>query len=138
MIHGGTWLARSDEFVCNYPMADSRYDIAVRVRTTYLAEQSDPDNGRYAFAYTVTITNKGSVGAKLVSRHWIITDGLERVEDPNRIEAEPAAFHAKVRAAFLELAHAEPDRYLVLHAHDPREEIAARVLSAVLERLAQR
>ena len=81
MIHGGTWLARSDEFVCNYPMADSRYDIAVRVRTTYLAEQSDPDNGRYAFAYTVTITNKGSVGAKLVSRHWIITDADNKVQE---------------------------------------------------------
>lgn len=59
--------------------------------------------------------------------------GLARVADPNRIEAEPAEFHGKVRQAFLDLAAADPDRYLVLPAHDSRESIAASVLSAAIE-----
>lgn len=57
--------------------------------------------------------------------------GLSRVLDPNRIEAEPVEFHARVREAFLELAAKEPDRYLVLPAHEEREVIAAKVLEAV-------
>lgn len=59
--------------------------------------------------------------------------GLARVSDPNRIEAEPAEFHGKVRQAFLDLAAADPDRYLVLPAHDSRESIAASVLAAAIE-----
>ncbi len=62
-------------------MTDSKYEVSVQVRTTYLAEQSDPDNERYAFAYTITITNTGNVGAKLVSRHWIITDAENKVQE---------------------------------------------------------
>ena len=50
------------------------YNTTVSVETTYIAEQSDPDNERYAFAYTITIKNEGSVPAKLVTRHWVITD----------------------------------------------------------------
>ena len=64
------------------------------------------------------------------------TAGLTRVEDPNRIEAEPEEFHADVRQAFLTLAAAEPERFLVLPAHDSREAIAERVLTAVLKVLA--
>ena len=41
----------------------------------FLAEQSDPDAGCYAFAYTITLENTGTVTTKLISRHWLITDG---------------------------------------------------------------
>ena len=61
--------------------------------------------------------------------------GLGRAGDANRMEAEPEAFHAEVRAAFLRRATASPERYLVLHADRPKAEVAAAVLAAVLERL---
>jgi ApaG protein len=51
-----------------------KYHISVSVNTAYLAEQSDPSSDRYVFAYTVTISNTGTVAAQLISRHWIITD----------------------------------------------------------------
>ena len=50
------------------------YNTTVSVETSYIPEQSDPDNDRFAFAYTITIRNEGTVPAKLLSRHWIITD----------------------------------------------------------------
>lgn len=57
------------------------YEMSVTVRTRYLAEQSDPEHSRYAFAYTVTIRNAGAVTAQLISRHWVITDGNDRVQE---------------------------------------------------------
>ena len=63
-------------------MAEQKqYDVAVSAQTQYLAEQSDEANGRYVFAYTITIRNAGSVAAQLVSRHWIITDAEHRVQE---------------------------------------------------------
>jgi len=62
-------------------MADNRYDISVKTRTIFVPEQSDADGGRYVFAYTITITNTGSVPARLVSRHWIITDANDEVQE---------------------------------------------------------
>jgi ApaG protein len=63
-------------------MADSsRYDITVTPRAAYLADQSDPSRNQFVFAYTITITNTGSVAAQLVSRHWIITDGDHHVQE---------------------------------------------------------
>jgi ApaG protein len=62
-------------------VTDSRYQIDVSVITRYLTEQSQPDEDRFAFAYTVTIHNKGELPAKLVSRHWIITDGDGHVQE---------------------------------------------------------
>ena len=47
----------------------------------FLAEQSDSDAGRYAFAYTITLENVGSVAARLISRHWLITDGDGEVQE---------------------------------------------------------
>lgn len=61
-------------------MPDSeKYHIDVAVKTAYLEAQSAPDSGRYVFAYTVTITNGGSVPARLLTRHWVITDANEKV-----------------------------------------------------------
>jgi ApaG protein len=58
-----------------------KYDITVQARSKFLPEQSDVEQGRYVFAYTITITNTGSVAAQLVSRHWIITDSDNRVQE---------------------------------------------------------
>lgn len=57
------------------------YQVSVSVATQYLAEQSDPDQGNYVFAYTITIKNTGSVAAQLISRHWIITDAKNEVQE---------------------------------------------------------
>jgi ApaG protein len=62
-------------------MTSKAYDIAVKTRTVYIADQSDPANDRYVFAYTITITNSGSVAAQLLSRHWIITDAADKVQE---------------------------------------------------------
>lgn len=62
-------------------MAGARYDISVEVDTAYVAEQSLPDAERYVFAYTITIRNTGSVAAKLLTRHWIITDANADVQE---------------------------------------------------------
>jgi ApaG protein len=62
-------------------MSDSRYNIDVSVVTRYLPEQSQPEQNRFAFAYTVTVSNKGELPAKLLSRHWVITDGDGRVQE---------------------------------------------------------
>ena len=59
----------------------AKYDIRVNARTTYLADQSDEAVGRYVFAYTITISNAGTVAAQLISRHWIITDANDHVQE---------------------------------------------------------
>jgi len=57
------------------------YDIQVKVATQYIEAESNPDANRYIFAYTITIKNKGDIAAKLLSRHWIITDADNRVQE---------------------------------------------------------
>ena len=64
----------TDALAMLFPNVAVTRGIAVRVAVTFLAEQSDPEVGQYAFAYTVRITNTGSVPAQLISRHWVITD----------------------------------------------------------------
>ncbi|MBV6285707.1 Co2+/Mg2+ efflux protein ApaG [Pseudomonas aegrilactucae] len=73
-------------------MSDPRYQIDVSVVTRFLKEQSDPENDRFAFAYTITVQNNGSVPAKLMSRHWKITNGngqVEEVSGPGVIGQQP-------------------------------------------------
>ena len=60
---------------------DKRREVTVTARTRYVAEQSDENNERFVFAYTITIRNTGELTAKLRSRHWIITDGHEKVNE---------------------------------------------------------
>ena len=62
-------------------MPDKKYDITVAARTAFIPDQSDVDSGRYVFAYTITITNTGTLPAQLVSRHWIITDSNNQVQE---------------------------------------------------------
>lgn len=63
-------------------MAESKkYQIIVSAYPQYVADQSDPERDHYLFAYTIRITNTGTVAAQLISRHWFITDGELRVEE---------------------------------------------------------
>jgi ApaG protein len=59
----------------------TRHQIQISVKTTYLPAQSEPDENRYVFAYTITITNSGQMSAKLMTRHWIITDANNRTQE---------------------------------------------------------
>lgn len=55
--------------------------IKVVVETNYVPSQSSPAENRYVFAYTITIHNEGRLSAKLLTRHWIITDGNGKVQE---------------------------------------------------------
>ena len=55
--------------------------INVEVETSYLPDQSDPDDGRYAFSYTITVRNDGDEPARLMQRHWLITDANGKTEE---------------------------------------------------------
>ena len=57
------------------------YDLSVTVKTQYLPEQSSPERDNYVFAYTITIKNTGTIPAQLISRHWVITDANDRVQE---------------------------------------------------------
>jgi ApaG protein len=61
--------------------APKRYEIQVNARSTYLPAESDESAARFVFAYTITIINTGTVAAQLLSRHWIITDSENRVQE---------------------------------------------------------
>jgi len=62
-------------------MEQDPHKIRVDVDTSYLEEQSDPRERRYVFSYTITIRNEGTVPARLVTRHWIITDSNGKVQE---------------------------------------------------------
>ncbi len=55
-------------------MSNSDHQIRVDVVTNFVEEQSAPADGRFVFTYTITIRNEGAVPARLLSRHWVITD----------------------------------------------------------------
>jgi ApaG protein len=58
-----------------------KYAFSVSVKTAYLQDQSSIEDNRYAFSYTITITNTGDIAAQLISRHWIITDANGEVNE---------------------------------------------------------
>lgn len=62
-------------------MSDKKHDIAVATRVTFIPDQSDAQDERYVFAYTITITNTGSTPVQLISRHWVITDANNQVQE---------------------------------------------------------
>ena len=63
-------------------MTDSGLNnIQVDVETRYIEDQSNPEQNYYVFAYTITIQNKGNQGAKLLTRHWVITDSNQKVQE---------------------------------------------------------
>jgi len=66
--------------------------IHVHVVSQYLPEQSAPDRNKFAFAYHVTIENRGTESAQLISRHWIITDSngkRDEVRGPGVVGQQP-------------------------------------------------
>lgn len=57
------------------------YRIAVEAVAEFIPAQSNPDEDHFVFAYHITIRNTGTVPARLVSRHWVITDGTGKVQE---------------------------------------------------------
>ncbi len=64
-------------------MDENQCEIRIQVATEYVDDQSEPEADRYVFAYTITISNEGEVPARLVSRHWVITDANGKVQEVN-------------------------------------------------------
>jgi ApaG protein len=62
-------------------MREDRHKIRVEVETSYLEDQSEPRERRFVFSYTITIRNEGEVPAKLMTRHWVITDSDGHVRE---------------------------------------------------------
>ena len=62
-------------------MGKQQHLVCVEVETSYLEDQSEPRNQRFVFGYTITIRNDGQVPAKLLRRHWIITDANGRKQE---------------------------------------------------------
>src|SRR5437879_12720977 len=62
-------------------IAEKKYEVTVSSQTQYIPEQSDEQNSRFVFAYSITIRNNGSLPAQLISRPWIITDGRNQVQE---------------------------------------------------------
>ncbi len=58
-----------------------KYRIEIKPVPQFIPEQSDPDESRYVFAYTITIRNLGELPAQLIARHWIITDANNEVQE---------------------------------------------------------
>jgi ApaG protein len=57
------------------------YKIAVSSEVSYVSSQSDPLANKFVFAYTITISNHGNLSARLIDRHWIITDSTGKIEE---------------------------------------------------------
>ncbi|MDD4929405.1 MAG: Co2+/Mg2+ efflux protein ApaG [Gallionella sp.] len=56
-------------------------DILIQTQVKYLSDQSDEQAERFVFSYTISITNLGKVAARLISRHWVITDAYNHVQE---------------------------------------------------------
>lgn len=57
------------------------HDITVRVVATFSPERSDEEAGLWFWTYVIEIENRGNQIVQLLTRHWVITDGLNRVEE---------------------------------------------------------
>jgi ApaG protein len=57
------------------------YAIAIEVSTRFLDEQSSPEEDRFVFSYTISMRNTGKLPARLLNRHWIITDANGKVQE---------------------------------------------------------
>ena len=58
-----------------------QHGVIIETQVNYLPEQSDEAGNRFVFSYTITITNLGHSSAKLISRHWVITDAHNHVQE---------------------------------------------------------
>ncbi len=59
----------------------NQHGVVIQTQVNYLPDQSDEADNRFVFSYTITITNLGQTPAKLISRHWIITDANNHVQE---------------------------------------------------------
>lgn len=75
--------------------AEKRHQIIVSSQTQFIPEQSDEENSRFVFAYTITIRNAGTVTAQLISRHWVITDARNQVQEVRGLGVVGAQPHIK-------------------------------------------
>ena len=75
-------------------MEETNCEIRIQVTTNYVDDQSEPDEGRYVFAYTITISNEGDIPAQLISRHWVITDANGKVQEVSGdgVVGEPVSY----------------------------------------------
>lgn len=67
-------------------------DIDIQVEVRYIERESEPEGGRFVFAYTITITNTGAEPAQLMNRYWCITDAegkVEKVQGPGVVGKQP-------------------------------------------------
>ncbi len=68
--------------MCNTAMEkDNQFRIKITTEVNYQPDQSDEADNRFVFAYTITITNESDTTVKLISRHWIITDANQYVQE---------------------------------------------------------
>jgi len=79
---------------------EKKYQISVSSQTQFIPEQSDEQNSRFVFAYTMTIRNTGSVTAQLISRHWVITDARNNVQEVRGLGVVGAQPHIKPGESF--------------------------------------
>ena len=61
--------------------ANNAEGIQIEVDTLYVESESDPENNRFVFTYTVTIRNVGLIPAKLLTRHWVIRDANGKIQE---------------------------------------------------------
>jgi ApaG protein len=60
---------------------NEQHGIVVQTQVKYLADQSNEAADRFVFAYTISISNLGTVAARLISRHWLITDAFNHIQE---------------------------------------------------------
>ena len=104
---------------------DLRYHVRVDAQSTYVAEQSDPEEKRFVFTYTVSIHNEGTLPAQLLHRYWKITDGdglIREVHGDGVVGEQPTIVPGDVfsytSGAVLETAVGTMEGYFEMHAAD--------------------
>ncbi len=77
-------------------MPEVPYRITIEVQSQFIAEQSEPDQQRYVFSYSISLHNVGQLSAQLLTRHWIITNGdglIQHVKGSGVIGVQPTLAH---------------------------------------------
>ena len=74
-------MPRFSQIAKGYDRPMAKYGFRIEVQPQYLPEHSAPEQGVYSFAYTITMTNAGEIPAQLISRHWVITNAADEVEE---------------------------------------------------------
>ncbi len=101
------------------------YQMSVKVVPSYLADQSEPNEGKFVFSYRVHIQNTGTVAAQLISRHWIITDANNEMVEVKGLGVvgeqpllEPGAYFEYVSGTLLKTTNVTMHGYYFFTAVD--------------------